>query len=83
MKPARGKLRTREHVLAELGINHVEHQVLLCGFSIDRVQHDYGYDLTRATYSATGEFEPLSIRAIARCKNAIHHQIRGRSPKNV
>jgi hypothetical protein len=172
MKPARGKLRTREHVLADLGINHVEHQVLLCGFSVDRVQHDYGYDLTTATYSDTGEFEPgvvyiqvkatnrvpwladdktisweiarrdlklwiaeaypvilvvydgekrkaywmhiqayflgrrtpglfaaggtvsiripavnrfnqRSIRAIARCKNAIHHQIRGKGPKYV
>jgi Domain of unknown function (DUF4365) len=56
-----GKTRTRAHVLADLGINHVERQVLLCGFSVDRVQHDYGYDLTMATYSDTGEFEPGGV----------------------
>jgi hypothetical protein len=39
----RGKTRTREHVLADLSINHVERQVLLCGFSVDRVQHDYAH----------------------------------------
>jgi hypothetical protein len=48
-------------VLADLSINHVERQVLLCGFSVDRVQHDYGSDLTMATYSETGEFEPGGV----------------------
>ena len=56
-----GKRRTRTHVLADLSINHVERQVLLCGFSVDRVQHDYGYDLTMATFSDTGEFEPGGV----------------------
>ena len=37
-----GKRRTRAHVLADLSINHVERHVLLCGFSVDRVEHDYG-----------------------------------------
>jgi hypothetical protein len=54
-----GKMRTRAHVLADLSINHVERQALLCGFSVDRVQHDYGYDLTMSIYrDDTGEFEP-------------------------
>ncbi len=66
-----GKRRTRAHVLADLSINHVERQVLLCGFSVDRVQHDYGYDLTMATYSDTG------------CKNDIHKQMRGKGPEHV
>ena len=56
-----GKLRTRAHVLADLGINFVERQVLLCGFSVDRVQHDYGYDLTMATYDNAGEVEPAAV----------------------
>jgi hypothetical protein len=56
-----GKMRTRAHVLADLSVNHVERQVLLCGFSVDRVQHDYGYDLTMATYSDTGEIEPGGV----------------------
>ena len=55
------KMRTRGHVLADLSINHVERQVLRCGFSADRVQHDYGYDLTMATYSDSGEFEPGAV----------------------
>lgn len=56
-----GKMRTRAHVLADLSINYVERQVLLCGFSVDRVHHDYGYDLTMATYRDTGEYEPGAI----------------------
>src|SRR6185437_14889557 len=59
MRSPTGKTRTRGHVLADLSINHVERQILLCGFSVDRVQHDYGYDLTMSTYrDDTGEFEP-------------------------
>ena len=56
-----GKLRTRAHVLADVSINYVERQVLLCGFSVDRVQHDYGYDLTMTTYQDTGEIEPGAV----------------------
>jgi predicted RNA binding protein YcfA (HicA-like mRNA interferase family) len=56
-----GKLRTRAHVLADLSVNYVERQVLLCGFSVDRVQHDYGYDLIMSTFNATGEFEPGGV----------------------
>jgi hypothetical protein len=52
------KLRTRGHVLADLSVNHVERQALLCGFSVERTQHDYGYDLTMETYNDIGEFEP-------------------------
>jgi hypothetical protein len=39
----------------------VERQVLLCGFSADRVQHDYGYDLTMATYDDIGAVEPGAV----------------------
>jgi len=31
------KLRTREHVIADLGVNYVERQVLLCGGSVQRI----------------------------------------------
>ena len=63
------KMRTRGHVLADLSINHVERQVLRCGFSADRVQYDYGYDLTMATYSDSGEFEP--VRSTSRSRRPI------------
>jgi hypothetical protein len=53
-----GKTRTRQHVLADLGVNYLERQVLLCGYSLHHVQHDYGYDLILATYNERGEIEP-------------------------
>jgi hypothetical protein len=53
----RRKIRTREHVIADLAINHVERQVLLCGYSVERVVHDYGIDLVLFTYGPTGEVE--------------------------
>lgn len=52
-----GKRRTRAHVLADLSINHVERQALLCGFAVERIQHDYGYDLTMTTFNDIGEYE--------------------------
>jgi hypothetical protein len=56
-RPGQRKLRTRAHVVADLGINHVERQVLLRGFTVERVVHDYGVDLSLSTYSETGEIE--------------------------
>jgi hypothetical protein len=53
-----GKLRTRAHVLADLSINFLERQVLLCGHTLHRVQFDYGYDLAMSTYSLLGEIQP-------------------------
>jgi hypothetical protein len=52
-----GKTRTREHVLGDLGINHVERQVLLCGCSVQRIYSDYGYDLIMSSFNARGEIE--------------------------
>ena len=56
-RPEQRKLRTREHVLADLGVNFVERQALVCGFSIERVTHDYGIDALLFTYNAAGEIE--------------------------
>jgi hypothetical protein len=57
MPKAPRKRRTREHVIADLSVNFVERQVLLCGYSVERVFHDYGYDLVLFTYNAKGEVE--------------------------
>jgi hypothetical protein len=51
------KRRTREHVIADLSVNHVERQVLLCGFTVERRWHDYGFDLFMNTYDQNGELE--------------------------
>lgn len=51
------KRRTRQHVISELGANHFERQALLCGYSVERIEHDYGIDLVMFTYDASGEIE--------------------------
>src|SRR5215831_8519944 len=51
------KRRTREHVIADLGVHHVEGSILRCGFTAERVVHDYGVDLSMTTYDAKGEVE--------------------------
>ena len=55
------KRRVRQHVIADLSVNHVERYVLRCGFSVERVQHDYGIDLVLFSYNANGEIDPGQI----------------------
>jgi hypothetical protein len=52
-----GKIRTREHIIADLAINHVERQVLLCGYTVEKIVHDYGTDLLLFTFAPKGEVE--------------------------
>jgi hypothetical protein len=62
-----GKRRTREHVIADLAVNHVERQALLCGHTVERVRSDYGVDLLMVTFDAAGEVEdgyiPIQVKA--------------------
>jgi len=51
------KLRTRQHVLADLSANYVEKQALLCGYTAERVRLDYGIDLVVQTFNRRGEVE--------------------------
>lgn len=51
------KRRTREHVIADLSVNHVERLVLRCGWTVERKRYDYGIDLIMDTYNANGEVE--------------------------
>jgi Domain of unknown function (DUF4365) len=44
-------------VLADLSINYVERQALLCGCSVQRIYGDYGYDLIMSSFNAHGEIE--------------------------
>jgi len=55
-RPAR-KRRTREHIIADLSVHHVEGFILRCGFTAERVVHDYSMDLYLTTYTAQGEIE--------------------------
>lgn len=56
------KRRTREHVIADLSINHVERLVLRCGWTVERSRYDYGIDLYMQTYNADGEAESGWVR---------------------
>jgi hypothetical protein len=57
------KRRTREHVIADLSVHYVEGLVLRCGFTMQRIQADYGYDATIDLYNQNGELENEYIRA--------------------
>jgi hypothetical protein len=60
-KRAIRKLRTRDHIIEELSINFFQRRVLLCGYSLERVESDYGYDLLLFTYNNIGEIENGSV----------------------
>ncbi len=51
------KKRTREHIIADISVNYVEHFIVTTGFSVERVEKDYGYDLVLFTYDSEGEIE--------------------------
>jgi hypothetical protein len=56
-KPQDRKLRTRQHIIADLSVNYVERHILLRGFSANRLVTDYGLDLSMTTHSDNGEVE--------------------------
>ncbi len=51
------KKRPREHIIADLSVNYVERYVFLCGYSVERIEYDYGFDLVIFTYDANGEIQ--------------------------
>lgn len=65
------KRRTREHVIADLSMNSVERQVLLCGHTTERVFHDYGYDLLLTTYDGNGEPESGEVHLQIKATDAL------------
>jgi hypothetical protein len=60
-RPARRKRRTRQHVIAALGVNHFERFLLEEGHSGERPGSDYGYDLIMFTYDEEGYVEEGSV----------------------
>jgi hypothetical protein len=66
------KRRTREHIIADLSVHHVEGHVLRCGWIVERTTHDYGIDLLLITFNRNGEFEEdwvlLQIKASDRLR---------------
>jgi hypothetical protein len=72
------KRRTREHVIADLSANHVEKQALLCGFSVERVRHDYGIDLILFTYDQHGEVESGKIFLQLKATDRVQVVVKGK-----
>ena len=56
------KRRTRNHIIADLSANYVERFALLCGYTVERVLHDYGVDLLLYTYNDEGEVENDTVK---------------------
>jgi Domain of unknown function (DUF4365) len=55
------KRRTRAHIIEDLGFNHVERQVFLAGYTVEKIRYDYGYDGYFQTFNDNGEIESNSI----------------------
>ena len=68
------KKRTREHIIVDISVNYVEYFIVTTGFSVERVEKDYGYDLVMFTYDSEGEIENgqiyLQLKATDNIKKA-------------
>src|ERR1019366_6335790 len=52
------KQRTRQHVIADQSVHHVEGFILDEGHTAERFGYDYGYDLLMKTFDDQGYVEP-------------------------
>src|SRR5262245_8405611 len=52
------KRRTRQHVIADQSVNHVERFIIDVGHTAQRVEKDYGCDLMMFTFDEQGFAEP-------------------------
>jgi hypothetical protein len=55
------KRRTRQHVIADLSVHHVEGIILTEGHTAQRLGSDYGYDLILWTFDEHGYAEPGAV----------------------
>jgi hypothetical protein len=65
------KKRPREHIIADLSVNFVERYIFLCGYSVERIEYDYGYDLQIFTYDENGEIENGQIYVQLKATNSL------------
>jgi hypothetical protein len=52
------KRRTRQHIIADQSVNHVERFIIDEGHTATRMPNDYGYDLLMMTFDEKGHAEP-------------------------
>lgn len=72
------KRRMREHVIADLSVNHVERFILRCGWTAERTRHDYGIDLFMQTYNASGETESGWVRFQLKATDNLRRSVDGK-----
>ena len=71
------KQRTRQHIIEDLGINHVERQILYAGYTFYRYAHnDYGYDGSYTTFNENGEIETMNFNLQLKSTDKIQKQKR-------
>jgi hypothetical protein len=75
----RRKKRTREHIMEDLSVNHVERQALLCGHSVERIYRDYGIDLVMFTHAADGEVESGQVFLQVKATDKLKLRLGGKS----
>ena len=66
------KQRTRQHVIADLSVHHVERFILEQGHTAHRLGSDYGYDLLMNTFDERGFVEPGSVYFQFKAKETLH-----------
>jgi hypothetical protein len=66
------KRRTREHVLADLSVHHVEGFILQEGHIAYRPTPDYGYDLFLLTFDEQGYSEPGHVCIQIKAAESLH-----------
>jgi Domain of unknown function (DUF4365) len=69
------KQRTREHIIEDLGFNHVERQILYAGYTVLRYPqgNDYSYDGLIQTFNDKGEVQ--TFRMLFQLKSTDNIQI--------
>lgn len=56
------KRRTRQHIIEDLGFNHIEKQILLAGFTMySNASNDYGIDGYIQTFRPSGEIDNKTV----------------------
>jgi len=74
--PKQKKRRTRQHVIADLSGNYVEYFALQCGYSVERIEADYGYYLQIYSYDERGELENGVVYVQLKATDHIERYIR-------
>ena len=66
------KLRTRQHIIEDLGLNHIERQILLSGNILRRdMKEDYGYDSVIDTFDEQGQVDNRSFMVQLQSKDGL------------